>query len=79
MNYRGRIEINPKVLAGKPVIKGTRMPVALVLNLLAKGYTVDRIVEAYPHLKKADVMAAIEYSQERINRENIMPLATVRK
>ena len=57
-----RIETNPKVMLGKPVIKGTRIPVALVLNLLAHGYTLARVVETYPQLKEDDVRAAIEYA-----------------
>lgn len=76
MTYLNRVEINPKVLVGKPVIKGTRIPVALILNLLAKGYTVQRIVEAYPNLKRDDVLAAIRYSEARINREFVTPVGT---
>ncbi len=72
------IEINPDVLLGKPVIKGTRVPVALILNLLEHGYTIKRILTAYPNLKKADVLAAIRYSAARINREEITPLALAR-
>ncbi len=59
MTYLDRIEINPKKLTGKPIIKGTRIPVALILNLLARDYTIERIVRAYPNLKRADVLAAI--------------------
>lgn len=66
-----RIEINPKILAGKPVIKGTRIPVTLILNLLRNGYTVKRILEAYPNLAKNDVWAAIDYTKQRIERETI--------
>lgn len=61
MTYLHRIEINPKIIAGKPVIKGTRVSVALVLNLLAKGYTITRILRAYPNLTKPGVLAAIQY------------------
>jgi uncharacterized protein (DUF433 family) len=68
------IEINPKILLGKPVIKGTRVPVSLILNLLEHGYTITRILTAYPNLKKAQVLAAIRYSATRINREEITPL-----
>ncbi|MBI4135553.1 DUF433 domain-containing protein [Candidatus Uhrbacteria bacterium] len=57
-----RIETNPNILLGKPVIKGTRIPVSLVLNLLAHGYTTKRVVEAYPQLTLEDVRAAIEYA-----------------
>lgn len=76
MTYLGRIEINPGKLLGKPVIKGTRVPVALILNLLARGYTIDRILEAYPNLKKIDVLAALRYSESRLKRESLAPLAT---
>ena len=78
MELTKRIEMNPKVLLGKPVIKGTRIPVALVLNLLEHGYTIERILTAYPNLKKADVLAAIRYSAARINREEIVPLVPLR-
>ena len=74
MTYFERVEIDPRKLAGKPIIKGTRIPVALILNLLAKGYTVERILKAYPNLKRADVLAAIRYSEARIQREAVAPL-----
>lgn len=74
MTYFNRIEINPKKLAGKPVIKGTRVPVALILNLLARGYTIERIIQAYPNLLRADVLAAIRYSEARVQREMVRPL-----
>ena len=79
MTLTQRIEINPKILAGKPVVKGTRIPVTLILNLLAGGYTIRRILEAYPNLTRADVQAAIRYSGERINRERVAPLVGTRK
>lgn len=58
-----RITINPKILCGKPVIKGTRIPVYLILNLMAAGYTFERIIEAYPQLTEKDIRAALEYAQ----------------
>lgn len=64
-----RIITNPKILAGKPIIKGTRIPVYLILNLLANGYTHERVVKAYPRLKKQDVIAALEYAQSLTKRE----------
>jgi len=57
-----RIETNPRIMLGKPVIKGTRIPVALILNLLAHDYTFERVLNAYPQLKEDDVRAAIEYA-----------------
>ena len=66
-----RIEINPRILAGKPIIKGTRIPVTLIFNLLRHGYTIKRILEAYPNLTKRDVLAAIDYAKQRLERETV--------
>ena len=71
---KDRIVINPNLLAGKPVIAGTRIPVVLIVNLLAQGYTVERIIQAYPVLTKQDVQAALEYTQARLDREEVHPL-----
>lgn len=63
---------NPKILGGKPVIRGTRIPVSLILNLLARDYNFEAVIEAYPSLKKSDIRAAMNYAaalanfQERI-------------
>ncbi len=78
MTYLERIEINPRILAGKPVIKGTRVPVALILNLFGRGYTAERMLRAYPNLTKADVRAAIRYSEARVQREIVKPFAFVK-
>ncbi len=69
-----RIVVNPKVLAGKPVVKGTRIPVYLILNLLANGKTTTMIVEEYPELKKEDVTAAMNYAAEHMKYEEVRPL-----
>lgn len=50
-----RIEVNPKILGGKPVIKGTRIPVYLILELLSAGYDFKRIITAYPTLTEEDI------------------------
>lgn len=71
-DYRDRIVVDPGVLVGNPAIKGTRIPVSLILNLLAHGYTVERILAAYPDLTEEDVRAAILYSAARVDREEIM-------
>ena len=65
MTYAERITINPKILSGKSAIRGTRIPVTPILNLLANGYTVERILIAYPNLKRSDLIAAIRYSAAR--------------
>ncbi|MBU0609774.1 MAG: DUF433 domain-containing protein [Armatimonadetes bacterium] len=58
----GQIEMNPAVLVGKPVIKGTRISVQLVLEHLASGQTVDEFLESYAHIAREDVLAALEYA-----------------
>lgn len=69
------IIMNPKIMAGKPIIKGTRIPVYLILNLLAAGYTVKRIIKAYPQLTKEDIIAALTYAQKLAEYEKdiVMP------
>jgi len=54
-----RIELNPKVMMGKPVIRGTRIPVELILRKLSEGATEDDLLDAYPRLTRADIQAAI--------------------
>lgn len=61
--------MNPKVLGGKPVIRGTRIPVYLILELLSAGYDFKRIMEAYPTLKEEDVKAAVEYATKIVKNE----------
>ncbi len=67
-----RIEINPRVMAGKPVIKGTRIPIYLILDLLAAGYKSKDIIKEYPGLKEKDIVAAIEYASGILKREEVV-------
>jgi uncharacterized protein (DUF433 family) len=69
-----RIEVNPKILCGKAVIKVTRIPVYLILELLSAGYDFERIIEAYPDLKIEDIRAAIEYATGIVKREEIIEI-----
>ena len=69
-----RIIVDPKVLAGKPVVRGTRIPVYLILNLLAKGKQPQEIVEDYPELTTTDITAAITYAAAHMRYEEIKPL-----
>jgi len=71
-----RIEVNPKVMVGKPVIKGTRIPVELILRLLAQGITVEELLEDYPHLAKEDIQAALLYAAGVLADEEVLPIAT---
>jgi uncharacterized protein (DUF433 family) len=69
-----RIEVNPDILMGKPVIAGTRIPVYLILNLLAAGYDEARIIQAYPGLVHEDIQAALWYAEQRMRYEEVHPL-----
>lgn len=60
--WKERIIVNPKVLVGKPVIKGTRISVDFILELLAHGWTHEKILKNYPQLQEDDIYAALEYS-----------------
>ncbi|MBA4410834.1 MAG: DUF433 domain-containing protein [Bacteroidota bacterium] len=64
MNWRVHIETNNQILAGKPVIKGTRLSVEHIINLLASGWTEQQILENYPRLSKESLQAVFGYVQE---------------
>lgn len=74
-NWRDRIEINPAVLVGKPVIRGTRLGVAFIVELLAGGWTEDDLLREYPGLAKEDILACLAYAAERLGEERVFPLA----
>lgn len=69
-----RIIVDPRVMTGKPVIKGTRITVELVLRQLAQGIAVKDILENYPHLTKKDILAAISYAAQLVKEEEVYPL-----
>jgi uncharacterized protein (DUF433 family) len=64
-----RISIDQEVLSGKPVIKGTRIPVYLIIQLLANGMTEKEILKQYPTLKKQDIKAALVYASKSLENE----------
>lgn len=72
--YKNRIVIDPEVMTGKPVIKGTRMTVELILRQLAEGEEIEDILEKYPHIEKEDVFAAIAYAGDLVEEEGVYPL-----
>lgn len=75
MAWKERITIDPNILAGKPVIKGTRIAVELIIGLLAEEWTYERILENYPQLVKEDLLAALRYANEVLKEEKVYPLA----
>jgi len=67
-----RIEINPEVMLGKPVIRGTRLPVELLLRKLSEGATEADLLDAYPRLTRADIRAALVYAADTLAHETIV-------
>jgi uncharacterized protein (DUF433 family) len=72
-NYQDRIEVNPGILAGKPVIKGTRIPVELVLERLEEDTQTKLLFEDYPQLHQEDIKACLWYAKELVRGEEIYP------
>lgn len=71
MSWEDRIVINPRVLAGKPVIAGTRISVELILDLLAAGWTWDALLASYPQLSDDDLRAAVSYAASVLKNESV--------
>ena len=70
-----RIEIDPAVMLGKPVIRGTRITVELILRKLAEGETGGELLEDYPHLTRGDIRAAIAYGAASVAHEEVVLLS----
>ena len=68
MNWRDHIVSNPEILVGKPVIKGTRISVELILGWLANGWTFEQVLESYPHITRDDMQAALAFAAERLHK-----------
>lgn len=64
-----RITIDPKIMHGKPVIKGTRIPVYVILNLLAGGMSEEEVLKEYPDLTRDDILACLEYAARLVEEE----------
>lgn len=69
-----RIEFNPRVCGGRPVIKGTRIPVAVILGQLAEGETWDSLLAGYPELTRADIQAALRFAEASVISSEITEL-----
>jgi uncharacterized protein (DUF433 family) len=67
-----RIEVNPAVMLGKPVIRGTRVPVELILRKLGEGATEADLLDAYPRLTREDIQAALAYAADSLAHETIL-------
>jgi uncharacterized protein (DUF433 family) len=78
MNWQERIIIDPEILVGKPVVKGSRLAVEFIIDLLAKGWSDDEILRNYPGLSQEDIRACLSYASEILRAEKIYPLNTIR-
>lgn len=74
MNYRDRITSDYKVMLGKPVIRGTRITIELILRKMSEGATMQDLLNMYPHLQQEDIMAALMYASEVLANEEVIEL-----
>ena len=77
MDWRNHIVSDPEILVGKPVVKGTRISVELILGWLGNGWTFEQILESYPHITRTDIQAALAFAAERLHEEDYIPLPNV--
>ncbi len=76
MDWHERITADPKILVGKPIIKGTRISVEFVLDLLARGWTTEQILKEYDHLTLEDIRACLAYAGELVKEEKVYSVPT---
>lgn len=74
MSWEDRITIEPTVLVGKPVVKGTRLAVEFIIDLLAQGWSEEQILDNYPGLTSEDVHACLSYASAALRDEKVYPL-----
>jgi uncharacterized protein (DUF433 family) len=74
MSWQERITLDPQVLTGKPIIKGTRLAVEFILELLSEGWSEDDILRNYPGLTRADLQACLAYATAALRTEKVYPL-----
>ena len=71
MNWSERITVDPSVLVGKPIIKGTRISVEFVVDLLGRGWTMEQILQEYEHLTREDIQACLAYAGDILKSERV--------
>lgn len=75
MNWQERIIIDPEILVGKPVVKGTRLAVEFIIDLLANEWTEDEILRNYSGLTHEDIVACLRYASSVLHAEKVYPVA----
>lgn len=71
MSWEDRITVDPKILVGKPVVKGTRISVEFVVDLLGRGWTTEQVLSEYDHLTPEDIQACLGYASEVLKSERV--------
>lgn len=74
MNWKDHVVVDPKVLVGKPIIRGTRISVELLMDRLADGWSMEQILESYPRVTRDDVLAAISFVTEIFREEDYIAI-----
>ena len=74
MSWQGRIVIDPSVLSGKPIIRGSRLAVEFIVDLLAQGWTETDILKNYPGITREDILACLAYATEVLKAETVFPI-----
>ena len=74
MDLYDRIERNPEVMLGKPVIRGTRIPVELIVRKLGEGASIGDLLDGYPNLNREDIQAALVYAADTLGNELVVEL-----
>ena len=74
MKWQERIVLDPAVLVGKPIIKGTRLAVEFIIDLLAQGWSETQILQNYPGLTHEDIQACLSYASDVLHSEKLYPL-----
>lgn len=77
MNWNDRIVLNPDILLGKPVIKGSRLAVEFIIELLAQDWSEEDILRNYPGLAHEDIIACLEYASALLRAERVFPLSSI--
>jgi uncharacterized protein (DUF433 family) len=75
-NLTAYIEVNPEIMMGKPVIKGTRITVELIVEALAAGRSIEDLLGSYPSLTKEAILAALQYAANNLRADYIYPIAS---
>ena len=75
MNLQDRITVDPAILTGKPIVRGTRISVEFLMDLLAQGWTKEQILTNYPQLHSDDIQAVLQYAADSVKQERIYPIS----